>query len=417
MTLRELLRASAAAALLAAACPALGGGSARDMVLADGERFAGAQLQLCKVDRRGVSAEFLVDGKARDAAGFVRWGEPPLAVGRVALVLADGGVLCSDRPWSPKGLVRFKDGTVFLRRGKTEIGFESPSIRWMVLAGDSPGFDFRVTRQPPPGEEDVVVLASGDRLSGRLLELGPAGLRIDVAGEPIETPLEAIVAVGLVARTDARREGPPAAIVGLDDGSLLEVSRIELAEEGLTFNAVGVEVHPDPSALAFVQPLAAGVRYLSDLEPVDYRHTPYLDLAWPLARDVGLRGESLAGGGRRAVKGLAMHSAARVVYRLDGAPKRFQADFAVAEASAGLAPTGSVVGRVYLAREGKFEPAFDSGLVRGGEPSRPVDVDLTGAAGLALVIDYGGDGDAGDRAVWLDARLTTGGRAAQPRAD
>jgi hypothetical protein len=58
-----------------------------------------------------------------------------------------------------------------------------------------------------------------------------------------------------------------------------------------------------------------------------------------------------------------------------------------------------------LVKEGKFEPAYEGGVVRVGDAATPLDIDLTGAAALALVVDFADDGDAGDDALWLDARL------------
>ena len=66
---------------------------------------------------------------------------------------------------------------------------------------------------------------------------------------------------------------------------------------------------------------------------------------------------------------------------------------------------GSVVFGAYVLRDGKWAEAYKSEIVRGGEPPRPVSVDLGGAAGLTLTVDYADRGDELDYADWLDARL------------
>ena len=66
---------------------------------------------------------------------------------------------------------------------------------------------------------------------------------------------------------------------------------------------------------------------------------------------------------------------------------------------------GSVVFGVYLLRDGKWAEAYKSGIVRGGESPQPVSVDLRGAQGLTLTVDYADRGDELDYADWLDARL------------
>ncbi|NLF10042.1 MAG: hypothetical protein GX594_18995 [Pirellulaceae bacterium] len=44
-------------------------------------------------------------------------------------------------------------------------------------------------------------------------------------------------------------------------------------------------------------------------------------------------------------------------------------------------------------------------ILRDGEPPVPVEVDLTGAKRMELVVDYADRADVLDRADWLDARI------------
>jgi hypothetical protein len=129
---------------------------------------------------------------------------------------------------------------------------------------------------------------------------------------------------------------------------------------------------------------------------------PYLSIEWPYRRDRNVMGDPLSVGGKRYMKGIGMHSAARLTFRLDGDYRRFDAAVAIDD-SAGK--RGSVTFGVYVLRDGAWAEAFTSGTVRGGEAPRPVSVDLTGAQGLTLTVDYADRGDELDRANWLDARL------------
>ena len=79
-------------------------------------------------------------------------------------------------------------------------------------------------------------------------------------------------------------------------------------------------------------------------------------------------------GGRRYLKGIGMHSASRLTYRLDGKYRRFDAAVALDD-SAGNG--GSVTFGVYVLRDGSWKEAYTSGIVRGGEAPRPVSVDVT----------------------------------------
>lgn len=374
------------------------------VVFANAERLENAALKAFTIDRDGVEGLLVVDGDERELSGLVRWGEPAAAATRTAVVLEDGSRLLCDRPWSPAGLARVDETTVRLRRGKGWVDFPRDAVRWLLLNPEVAGLDVeRLPDEDAAESEDVVLLVGGDRLTGRVESLTNETLRILVAGEPVDTPLESVAALRLSG--EPAEPAKPTCLVGLTDGSLLRADQITVADEAFTARLGGAEVTGEAATLTFVQPFAKGVSYLSDIEPADYRHTPYLDLPWPYARDAGLRGGPLVGGGRRAAKGVAMHTAARLVYRLDGTPQRFQADIAVADPEAGAAPTGSVSFRVYLVKEGKFEPAYEGSVVRVGDAATPLEIDLTGAAALALVVDFADDGDAGDDALWLDARL------------
>ena len=102
------------------------------------------------------------------------------------------------------------------------------------------------------------------------------------------------------------------------------------------------------------------------------------------------------------MKGIGLHSAARVTYKLERDYRKFDATIALDDASKGR---GSVVFGVYEMRDGKWSEAFKSDTMRGGDSPHPVSVDLRGATGLTLTVDYADRGDELDYADWLDARL------------
>ena len=127
-----------------------------------------------------------------------------------------------------------------------------------------------------------------------------------------------------------------------------------------------------------IQSLDGPVVYLSDLEGADYRGVPYLSVKWPFTRDRNVLGEPIVVRGKRYLKGIGMHSAARLTYRLDGDYRRFDSAVAVDDSAKGR---GSVTFGVYVLRDGKWGEAFKSGIVRGGEEPQAVSVDLRGAKG------------------------------------
>ena len=148
--------------------------------------------------------------------------------------------------------------------------------------------------------------------------------------------------------------------------------------------------------------------YLSDLDPVEEKQTPYIggsdDFLFPWRRDVTVTGEPLVVAGRTFGKGLGMHSRSSLTYALDGDYSRFTSFVGVADEVLAHAVSGSLVVRVTVDGEERFQ----SPPLRPGEEAVPVDVDVSGGARLTLTVDFGDRGDLGDRAVVGDAMLLSG---------
>jgi hypothetical protein len=99
----------------------------------------------------------------------------------------------------------------------------------------------------------------------------------------------------------------------------------------------------------------------------------------------------------RFAHGVGTHAPARAVVRLDGRPTRFQA-------RVGLNDTGRrEPGSVEFLVLGDEQSLFRSGVMRGGDPARPVDLMITGVTAVTLQVTDGGDHNHSDHAVWADA--------------
>ena len=165
----------------------------------------------------------------------------------------------------------------------------------------------------------------------------------------------------------------------------------------------GAELTAPIDAVSTIMPLGGQVTYLSDLTASGYRFISYLDLTWNYRADRSVEGNPLRAENHLYLKGLGMHSASRLTYDLDQPYRRFDAKLAVDDETAGR---GSVIGRVFVdPGDGKWEPRFESPVVRGGMPSLPVSVDLQGAKRISLLVDFGDRGDQQDHADWIGARL------------
>lgn len=346
----------------------------------------------------------------------VRWGNPVWPRGQTIVVLADGGQIVTAADWSGGAAVRLNgDAVVVLSDLFGEIRLAKGMVRGVVFAqrrhvAEREKLVGRVRETSPNtslrgrGSSDAVILANGDKLNGSLKELTRGSLAIETNAGVVKLPLSRVDAVvlGSSQLSVVSRQLPY--VVGLRDGSLIYAKEIVASEkelkltvgESLLFNGTGA------GDVVFLQPLGGRVVYLSDLEPADYRHVPYLNVDWPYRRDRNVLGEPLVVGGKRYLKGIGMHSAGRLSYRLDGKYSRFEAAVAIDDAAEGR---GSATFGVYVLRDGKMSEAFKSGIVRGGEAPQPVAVDVAGAQGLTLTVDYADRGDELDHADWLDARL------------
>jgi hypothetical protein len=221
-------------------------------------------------------------------------------------------------------------------------------------------------------------------------------LTIDTKSGSVKVPTSRIEAVVFdLPQVDGAPAKTASLLVGLRDGSLLHAAAIEADGHRIVGQAAA-------DVVALQSTGGDSFTYLSDLEPADYRHLSFLDISWPLARDRNLLAGPMISGGAIYLKGLGLHSASRLTYVLDGTASRFEAEFALDDAAG---PRGSVVFRVFLARDSTWHEAFASDVVRGDQRPRPVSVDVTGAEVITLVVDYADRGDELDHASWLDARL------------
>ncbi len=188
-------------------------------------------------------------------------------------------------------------------------------------------------------------------------------------------------------------------LVGLRDGSRLIASALAVNEKEAQVTLPDGAVWTFPAeALKCLQPLSGKARYLSDLTAESYRHLPFLSQSWPYRNDANATGTQLRAAGHPFAKGIGMHSAARLTYRLDKRYHRFAAEVALDDQ---VGDRGAATFGVYV--DDKL--AWKSDMIRGGMPPVPVEVDVTGGKRLSLIVEFGDRGDELDRANWLDARL------------
>jgi alpha-galactosidase len=144
----------------------------------------------------------------------------------------------------------------------------------------------------------------------------------------------------------------------------------------------------------------SGMRYLSDLPWVYAANS-----VGPVERDLSNNeraardGTPLSIAGHQYEKGLGVHAASLVTFRLGGACSSFSADVGVDDEASAQA---SVTFQVWA----DGSKLFDSGVVKGGSVAKPLNVDVTGKTELSLFVDNGGDDRHQDHVDWANARVS-----------
>ncbi|MBN1395994.1 MAG: NPCBM/NEW2 domain-containing protein [Pirellulales bacterium] len=311
---------------------------------------------------------------------------------------------------------------------------------------------------PQAGEGQGVraLLKNGDVLPGQLLSIEKNVVKLQTDLGTVEIPADRINAILLpIKPRPAVAPRSFRAWIGLNDGSLLLAAKLVVENGSATFTVVGRTWKTPLENVVFLQPLGGRATYLSDLEPAEYVQTPYLDPPWPWLSDRNVAGGRLAVGGKHYMKGIGVHGAARLVYKIGefqgvradrtgkplnphpdplpeeegtsensplpleegtsensplplagegpgvraaGATTRFQALVAIDDSTDNR---GSARFRVLVDGQEKYA----SPIVRGGDKPLPVNVDITGAERLELVVDYADRADVLDYADWLEARI------------
>jgi hypothetical protein len=264
----------------------------------------------------------------------------------------------------------------------------------------------RLTRQltQGSGDTDIIILANGDRLTGTLEAVNSEKLTLDTPQGEQSVELDRVAAVRLnPSLTDFAPLPPRYWIVGLRDGTRLVATSMELADGKLQFETSFGKLSCAAEELTAIQPFVEQARFLSDLKPTSFKHLPYLQLAWPLQADANVLGQPLRVADAVYLKGLGVHTAARVSYALDKPYRQFQAELAIDHSAGG---NGSAACSVFVDDgSGKWQSRYTSPIIRGGMPPVPVRVDLTGAKAISLLADFADNADILDHLDWLDARL------------
>jgi len=106
--------------------------------------------------------------------------------------------------------------------------------------------------------------------------------------------------------------------------------------------------------------------------------------------------------GTAYTKGVGAHAASDIRFSIPSGCTTFKSDVGMDDE---VGANGSVVFEVHV----DGVKTYDSGTMTGSTATKPVDLDVTGKAGMQLVITDAGNGNAYDHADWAGARFECGG--------
>jgi hypothetical protein len=145
------------------------------------------------------------------------------------------------------------------------------------------------------------------------------------------------------------------------------------------------------------------VRYLSRMDPREVKYTPYFDLEWKYQRDRNRRGGPLRIGDKTYQRGLWIHSKTYLRYRLSGEYRRFKAVIGIDHEVA--AKGGDVHVVISVIKIGDQKKILLETDVRGSDKPRELDLDVSGARELEILVDFGKNLDIADHLDLGDARV------------
>lgn len=329
---------------------------------------------------------------------LVIWGEFVEPKRGPIVFLRNGGWLVADlTAIDPRG-VSIEHGEL----GRLFVSYDviaAVALQWPAARSDRDRLI--VEAAEPRGQAGAieVILDNGDRV--RASEIHWQGQSCELReGERIAALSTARIA-GIVFPAPAAKPvvgSAPGAWIGLIDGSCLFAERLRIDAGQLHFDWSDRQLEIDADRLAALQPINRRIMYLCDLSPNAYRHLPFLDVPRGFALASASRGGWARCGGRVYRKAIAMHSASRLGFAVDRRAITFVARLGLDDSTGRW---GSVTARVFV--DGKL--AWSSEAIRGGQRPVPVEVALSGAKQLDLVIDYADRADVLDRALWLDPHL------------
>ncbi len=317
----------------------------------------------------------------------------PAALERSAgvwLELADGSSLVAAdySVKQRKGLVKLLDGS------EVEVSARDVAhVRFQALTPGLSGEWSRITAME--SDSDILVIRKEDRLDyhkGIVKDVSEATVEFEVDGEAI--PVKRARVFGVIYYRPEGRQLPSPMVVVIDgSGSRWAATEVSYSGQVRFTTALGLKLSLPVERISQLDYSGGKVIYLSDLQPESVKFTPLFatDKPFPALEkffaprmDRNFDGEPLRIGSQQFSKGLSIHSRTEIIYRLPGKFSRLKA---IAGIDSAVRPRGDV----QLVIRADERVLLDK-IITGRDQAEPIDLDITGARRLVILVDFGPDG-------------------------
>jgi hypothetical protein len=303
-----------------------------------------------------------------------------------------------------------KDGQARMALDEGDIEAPTRDIAAVRLQASSDIIDAQWTKLLEEKiDADLLIVRKGESLDyhkGVLHNVTDKIIEFTLDGEVLPVKREKVF--GLMYRHPAGRELPPSRC-GLRDatGSHWLIRTMSLEGDRLKWTTpTDVTVSRPLASITRIDFSEGKVLFLSDLRPESVTWTPFFGTGdkLPLLReffsprqDRALESKPLRLGNKQYAKGLAVHSRTEMVYRLPGRFRRLEATVGIDES---VRPRGNVRLEIRADDRVLLEKA-----ITGEDAPLPINLDISGAARLTILVDFGEDLDVADHLDLCEARI------------
>lgn len=364
------------------------------ITLLDGKVIATPNL---KIAAGQLTADGLPTGTTLDDLQLIQLSAapipPPLEKPAVIVELVGGGMV------SAKQVTLADDQCTITWAHGDPLKVPIDAIRALRLQPEVESDEFDKSLAAPAADLDrIFVKVEGkiDSLTGLVNKLTETEIALELDGQIRNLPRDRVV--GVVVALAAPEVRLPRCTFYLRDGSLLGGDLVSLTGNKCQVQVGGNSQVAVPwDAVHRVVVRSSRVLYLSDLKPTAVKQQAIVTLIRPWQRDRSITGKPLTLGSRTFEKGLGLQSHTELTFEV---PEEFDLLAATIGIDASANGKGDCQFEVLVDGQRLF-----SERVRSSDSPRDIQVPVSRAKTITLVVLPGADLDLADHADWADVRL------------